>query len=156
MSTAHDFDFFHGRWTVSHRRLAQRLANSTDWATFSGTCETWPLLGGAGNVDDNLLEAPAGTYRAATFRSWNPATRTWQIWWLDGRYPSAVGDPMVGRFEGGVGTFFCDEEFEGRPIKVRFIWSRTDTPSPRWEQAFSTDGGATWETNWEMDFTRAG
>jgi hypothetical protein len=38
---------------------------------------------------------------------------------------------------------------------VRFLWTRTDTESPRWEQAFSDDGGRTWETNWEMDFTRA-
>jgi NIPSNAP len=26
--------------------------------------------------------------------------------------------------------------------------------TPRWEQAFSVDGGKTWETNWIMDFTR--
>jgi hypothetical protein len=31
-----------------------------------------------------------------------------------------------------------------------------DTPTPRWEQAFSEDGGETWETNWVMDFARAG
>jgi len=153
MSTAHDFDFFHGRWTVNHRRLLKRLANCTEWQVFGGSCQAWPLLGGAGIVDDNVIDVPAGSYRAATLRSWNPTKRTWQIWWLDARYPDAVGDPMVGRFEGGVGTFFADEDFEGRPIKVRFLWSRIDT-SPRWEQAFSTDGGATWETNWEMDFTR--
>ena len=27
---------------------------------------------------------------------------------------------------------------------------------PRWEQAFSEDGGKTWETNWIADFTRVG
>jgi hypothetical protein len=26
--------------------------------------------------------------------------------------------------------------------------------TPRWEQAFSTNVGVTWETNWIMEFTR--
>jgi hypothetical protein len=39
---------------------------------------------------------------------------------------------------------------------VQFVWSRVTTPTPRWEQAFSDDDGKTWETNWTMDFTRAG
>ena len=43
---------------------------------------------------------------------------------------------------------------EGRPIRVRFLWSRITDTSARWEQAFSLDGGGSWETNWIMDFTR--
>ncbi|MBL8305205.1 MAG: DUF1579 domain-containing protein [Rubrivivax sp.] len=155
MSSANDFDFIHGPWSVQHRRLAQRLAGCTDWQVFGGSCRSWPLLGGAGNVDDNLIDLPGGPYRAATLRSWDPAARTWQIWWLDARRPGGIGVPMVGRFEGGIGTFFADDSFEGRPIRVRFLWTRCDTPSPRWEQAFSGDGGQTWETNWTMDFTPA-
>ena len=61
---------------------------------------------------------------------------------------------MVGRFENGIGTFFADETFRGQPIKVRFLWSNITPTTARWEQAFSPDGGKTWETNWEMDFTR--
>jgi hypothetical protein len=61
----------------------------------------------------------------------------------------------VGSFQGDVGTFEGEDRFEGRPIRVRFIWSRTSTPTPRWEQAFSEDGGKTWETNWVMDMTRS-
>ena len=38
---------------------------------------------------------------------------------------------------------------------MRFIWSNTLTSEPRWEQAFSEDGGETWETNWIMEFTPA-
>jgi hypothetical protein len=40
-------------------------------------------------------------------------------------------------------------------VLVRFLWSGVTTPTPRWEQAFSTDNGQAWETNWVMDFTRA-
>jgi hypothetical protein len=148
-----DFDFFIGKWNVRHRRLAARLAGSSEWHEFRGTTELRTILGGSGNIDDNVLELPGGAYRAVTLRSYDAATRTWAIWWLDGRNPHQLDVPMKGRFENGTGLFFADDVFEGRPIKVRFIW--TPGVSPRWEQAFSADGGKTWETNWTMEFTRA-
>ena len=149
-----DFDFFFGRWTVQHRRLKARLAGCDEWDRFGGTSHVRPLLGGHGNIDDNVIEALAGTYRAATLRAWSASSRTWSIWWLDGRYADHVDAPMVGRFDGAVGSFHADELFDGRPIRVRFLWDRSKPEHPRWEQAFSTDGGASWETNWEMVFSR--
>jgi hypothetical protein len=35
-------------------------------------------------------------------------------------------------------------------------WTSAGPDAARWEQAFSADGGKTWETNWIMDFTRSG
>jgi hypothetical protein len=84
-----------------------------------------------------------------------PAGGTWAIWWLDGRNPHALDVPVIGRFEGGVGSFHADDVLDGAPVRMRFLWLRTDTAMPRWEQALSADGGATWETNWTMDFERA-
>lgn len=52
-----------------------------------------------------------------------------------------------------MGIFFGDDVHEGRPVRVRFIWRSADGTA-QWEQAFSPDGGTTWETNWVMDFTR--
>ena len=49
-------------------------------------------------------------------------------------------------------TFYADDQFKGKPIRVRYLWNASTTP--HWEQAFSNDGGKTWETNWEMDFTQ--
>jgi hypothetical protein len=59
---------------------------------------------------------------------------------------------VVGEFSNGVGLFFADEVLEGTPIKIRFKWNLLEENRPRWEQAFSADGGITWETNWIMDF----
>jgi hypothetical protein len=153
--SANDFDFLVGRWTVKHHRLAKRLAGCTEWAEFDGTATLQPILGGLGNIDDNVLELPEGTYRAVSLRTWDPASDRWAIWWLDARHPHRLDPPVVGRFAGGVGVFEGDDVFEGRPIRVRFRWRDTATAAPRWEQAFSEDGGRSWETNWTMVFTRA-
>jgi hypothetical protein len=153
-SAVHDFDFYMGSWRVHHLRLEERLAGSDDWQEFEGTSTAWPILDGAGNIDDNVLELPAGTYRAISFRTFDPESGRWSIWWLDGRYPTRLDPPVVGGFENGVGTFIADDTFNGRPILVRFIWSNLTATSTRWEQAFSPDGGATWEVNWIMESTR--
>ena len=156
LSNEHDFDFFVGRWRVAHRRLRERLAGDDVWQEFEGTCTMRPLLGGFGNVDDNVLHLPGGAYRAASMRSFDPASRQWAIWWLDGRTPHTIDAPMVGSFAGGVGTFYAEETFRGKPIRVRFRWTETRSGSPQWEQAFSPDAGATWEVNWTMRFHRLG
>jgi len=150
-----DFDFQQGRWHVRHRRLTARLAGCTSWKEFTGTSEQRPLLGGNGNIEDNLLHLPGGTYRAVALRSYDPGSASWAIWWLDGRAPHRLDVPVIGAFEDGVGRFHADDVLDGRPVRLRFLWLGTDGAAPRWEQALSPDGGATWETNWTMDFTRA-
>lgn len=151
-----NWDWLVGRWTVRHRRLKARLAGSTEWDEFAGTCANWPLLGGQGNVDDNVLELPAGTYRGVGIRAFDADKGQWSIWWLDSRTPKKIDPPVYGTFADGVGTFIGDDSFDGRPIKVRFRWSQITPESAHWDQAFSPDGGETWEPNWHMDFTRAG
>jgi hypothetical protein len=149
----HDFDFQTGTWRTHHRRLTERLAGS-EWVDFEGTTTAWPILGGAGNVEDNLLELPTGPYRAVALRTYDPATDRWSIWWLDGRSPSQLDPPVVGGFEDGVGTFIGSDTFEGRPILVRLRWFDITEQTARWDQAFSDDDGATWEVNWTMAFER--
>lgn len=153
-SQATDFDFLVGRWKVRHRRLRQRLVGCTEWDEFGGSSELRQLMDGRANVDDCLLELPGGAYRAVTLRSFDPETGQWAIWWLDGRFPHQMDVPMIGGFSSGVGTFYADEQIDGRSVRVRFLWSDVTATSCRWQQAFSVDGGKTWEVNWVMDFTR--
>jgi hypothetical protein len=150
---AHDWDWLIGNWSVRHRRLRERLAGNTTWDEFAGTCRNWPLMGGRGNVDDNVLELPAGRYRGVGVRAFDVQTRLWSIWWIDSRTPG-IEPPVRGGFENGVGTFIGDDSLRGRPVKVRFRWSEITATSATWEQSFSPDGGASWEMNWHMDFTR--
>ncbi|MDC0659820.1 DUF1579 domain-containing protein [Leisingera sp. SS27] len=155
LSTSRDFDFETGRWNVRHRRLKERLTGCREWEEFQGTSETRAVLGGNGNVEDNLLNFPGGAYRAIALRSFDPASGTWAIWWLSANAPHQLDVPVVGRFEDGTGSFFAEDTLRGEPVSIRFLWLQTDTETPRWEQAMSRDGGKTWETNWTMDFTRA-
>lgn len=154
-SASTDFDFQIGAWQVRHRRLKARLAGCTDWEEFEGTSTMRPILNGHGNIEDNEIRIPSGAYRAVALRSFDSARRQWAIWWLDGRAPLTLDVPVIGSFEAGIGTFLADDVHEGRPVRLRFLWLQTDTVSPRWEQAMSTDGGENWETNWTMDFIRA-
>ena len=155
ISAPTDFDFIIGDWKVRHRRLNSRLNDCKDWTEFSGLSSTRKILGGFGNVEDNVLSFPEAEVRAAAFRSFNPQTQKWAIWWLDGRAPHNLDVPVVGSFTGLVGVFFADDTLDGKPIKVRFTWNANPGSNPVWEQAFSCTSGATWETNWVMEFTRS-
>ena len=154
-STITDFDFLMGQWCVRHRRLTRRLQGCEDWQSFEGTCTAQKILGGAGNIDDNVLELPSGTYRAISLRTFVPTTGLWSIWWLDGHHPERLDAPVVGSFHDNVGIFFADDMLAGRAIRVRFRWTEISTGFPHWEQAFSADNGASWEINWTMDFRPA-
>lgn len=150
----HDWDWLVGSWNVRHHRLKERLACSTEWVEFDGTCTMIPTLNGLGNMDDNWLDMPTGAYRAMGIRAFNPETRLWSIWWFDERMQT-IDPPVRGGFENGVGTFVGDDTLRGMPIIVRFQWSEITATSARWEQAFSPDSGETWEVNWWMRFMRA-
>jgi hypothetical protein len=154
----HDFDARVGDWKVTHRRLKESLAGSHEWIEFDGTLSLRPVLGGLGNVSDNVFNMPGGAYRGVSMRAYDPKTGRWATWWLDGRDPHGELDPpMKGCFEagGGSGTFYGEERFKGKLVRVRVIWSNVTASSARWEQAFSADGGKTWEVNWTSELRRA-
>lgn len=153
-SGAGDFDFLHGAWRVHHRQRRERLAGCDEWIEFSGTMEADPILSGLGNFDRNVIDLPSGRYEASTLRLFHSDTGLWSLHWIDGRY-SKFDPPLYGAFKDGVGTFFGEDSFRGRSIQLRFLWERPTPTIARWKQAFSANGGATWETNWIMEFSRA-
>ena len=156
MSEASDFDFWPGEWTARNRRLRERLAGSDEWEEFESTSVARKILDGLGNQDEFRTDHGGG-YDGMSFRFFDPETWQWSIYWADSRHPTLMLEPpVIGSFSGDVGVFEGDDRFAGRPIRVRYTWSNVTTPTPRWEQAFSEDGGETWETNWVTEFTRAG
>jgi len=151
--SAHDFDFFMGRWKVHNRYLRTRLAGADDWDEFEATSAARPLLDGLGNQDEFRTDYDGG-FIGMAFRFFDPVKRQWAIYWADTRRPGELDPPVWGAFSGDTGVFEGPDVHDGKPILVRFTWSDVATPAPRWEQAFSGDGGETWEANWIMEFTR--
>lgn len=149
-----EFDPLFGEWNVSHKRLVQPFVGSSDWQEFDGTSLTQPLMGGAGNVEDNLINFPDGAFRAVTLRTYDPSSKKWAIWWCDGRNPHAIDAPIIGEFTNGIGVFYADRVIAGKSVKVRMYWQNTTPDVPHWEQALSADAGKSWETIWTMDFRR--
>lgn len=149
-----DWDWLLGSWDVFHSRLKDRLVNSTEWQEFNGKSAFWTTMRGLGNCDDNSLQLPAGDYRGLSVRAWDPKTSSWAIWWLDGRNPERIDPPVRGGFKGDEGEFIGTDVYKGIPVTVRFRWHEVRSKRPWWDQAFSTDGGKTWEINWRNYFTR--
>jgi hypothetical protein len=147
-----DFDFIIGSWKIHNRRLRQRLKGSNSWEEFEGTAVARKIWGGAGNVDEYEADSPSGRIQGMTVRLYNPNSQQWSIYWANSAN-GVLETPMIGSFKDGRGGFYDQEFFEGKSIYVRFIWSNITATSARWEQAFSADGGKTWETNWVMELT---
>ncbi|HEX9035948.1 MAG TPA: hypothetical protein VF808_03065 [Ktedonobacterales bacterium] len=148
-----DFDFLIGQWDQRHHMLREALAGCAEWNEFPATLDVRRAMGDLGNVDETVMQAPQGEERALTVRLFEPATRLWRIYWADAE-TGAMDGPMTGRFTNGVGLFYRHELYRDIPVIRRFRWTSEGPDVCRWIQAFSPDGGATWETNWEVDFTR--
>jgi hypothetical protein len=155
LSGLHDFDFLRGDWKAHHRVLKERLAGSHDWVEYDGTVSQRALMDGWANSGDNIFNTPKGTYRGVSLRAYDSKSGLWAVWWLDGRNPFGdIGPPIKGHFENGVGSFYSDDTLRGKPVRVRVTWTHNAPNTAHWEQAFSADGGKTWEINWTTDFVK--
>ena len=147
-----DFNFLVGTWSVRHRRLREPLTGRSDWYEFTGSATAQTLFGGAVSIDEITLADGAS---GLSLRLRNPATQEWTIYWVNSR-DGRLQAPVVGRWSHNAFTGHGRDSLAGRPITARYRWSAISAGSARWEQAFSADGGRTWETNWVMDWTRGG
>ena len=152
----HDFDFLVGTWKFHLKRLVRRLAGSTEWVEFDGTTVCRKVLDGRGEVEEVVVESADKHVRiqGLALRLYNPESHQWSIYWANGADGVLEQNPMVGQFNNGRGEFYNQQIYEGRAIYARFVWSDVTTNSPHFEQAFSDDGGKTWETNWITDQTK--
>ena len=146
-----DFHFLYGRWAVRHRRLTARGVGADDWDAFEGSSFTHGVMGGLCNVEEN--DFPDRGFQGVAFRTFDIAEQRWSIYWVSST-DGVMQPPVHGRFEDGIGLFHGEDVDGDRPVKVRYRWDGITSSTARWSQAYSYDDGATWETNWTMDFTR--
>ena len=146
-----DFDFLAGKWNVKHRKLRSRLSGSTEWVEQAGSCRGFVLADGVVSVDEFAF--PSGI-KGCSLRNLDREARRWTIHWTT-NHTGRLCPPVHGGFDGDRGEFYGYDIESGTPVFVRYIWSDCKSDNPRWEQAFSVDGGVKWETNWKMHFSRA-
>ena len=144
---SHDFDFEFGRWKTELRRLKRPLTGSTEWERYTGTTTVTRVWGGKANLVELEVDGPAGRLSALSLRLYNPETREWTLNFANSA-GGTLATPSVGAFRSGRGEFYNQETIGGRTVLVRFVISEITDASVRFEQAFSADGGRTWETNW--------
>ena len=142
-----DFDFFVGTWDIHNRMREDFLDESSEWKEFPGVSHATRHFDGRANFDE--IDFPTEGFSGLTLRLYDPEREEWSLYWASGR-TGQLFPPVVGRFRDGRGEFYGDDTYHDRPIRARFIWSEITERSARWEQAFSTDGGTTWLTNWIM------
>jgi hypothetical protein len=155
VGSPHDFDFEHGRWHTTLRRRLHPLSGSDVWADYAGTTVVHPVLGGRANLVELDVSGPEGRLQGLSLRLFDPKQQRWTLNFSNAAAGTLV-PPMSGGFGGSTrGVFYSAEDFGGRPVLVRFVIESTSADTCRFEQAFSADGGVTWETNWIAVDTRS-
>jgi hypothetical protein len=148
-----DFDFEIGTWRTDLKRLLNPLTGSTTWVEYNGTTVVRKVWQGRANLVELVADGPAGHFEGLSLRLYNPQSRQWSLNFANAK-SGVMAQPTIGEFKNGRGEFFSQETFNGRSILVRFVISDITPNSCRFEQAFSDDGGKTWEVNWVATDTR--
>jgi hypothetical protein len=134
-------------------RLLHPLTGSTAWAQYDGITIVHTIWDGRANLVELEADGPYGHLELASLRLYNPDSHQWSLNVASSR-TGALGVPTIGDFRNGRGEFYDQETLNGRAILVRFVISDITADSCHFEQAFSDDGGVTWEVNWKATDTR--
>jgi hypothetical protein len=150
----HDFDFEVGSWKIHLKRRLKPLTGSNTWSEFEGTSVTRKAWDGRVDIEEFVTDGPSGHIEGLTLRLYNAESHQWSLYWANSKAGVIGGPPNVGEFKNGRGEFYCQDTFNGRMIWIRYAWSDITPTTAHFEQAFSDDGGKTWEVNWITDQVR--
>ncbi|HEX6636515.1 MAG TPA: hypothetical protein VF033_02565 [Steroidobacteraceae bacterium] len=143
----HDFDWEIGTWKTHLKRRLRPLTGSTEWVEYEGTSVVTPVWDGRANLVELDVSGPAGRIEGLALRLYNPQTHQWSLNFSNSA-GGTLAKPTIGSFDGSRGEFYNEETLGDRAIFVRFVITKTSADSATFEQAFSADGGKTWEVNW--------
>ena len=151
-SGSHDFDWNFGTWKTHIKRLVHPLSNARNWDAYEGTVTVSPLLGGVANIETVDADGPSHI-QLLGIRTYDPRSHQWIVNGAD-RGSGSLGVPAFGAFRDGRGIFYDQESFHNATILVRQTFFDITANSYAFEQAFSTDGGQTWEPNFRANLER--
>jgi len=149
----HDFDFEIGTWKTHLMRRLHPLTGTNEWVEYDGSTVVRKVWDGKSNLVELQVDGKPGRIEGASWRLYNPEARQWSLNFSNSA-GGTLSTPTVGEFRNGRGEFYSQESLNGRAILVRFVIEPKDADTCHFEQAFSADGGKTWETNWIATDTR--
>ncbi|MGB6688033.1 MAG: hypothetical protein WBE76_09355 [Terracidiphilus sp.] len=149
----HDFDFNFGTWKTQIKRRLDPLTGSTTWIELSGTVTVRKVWNGRGQLEEIEADGPNGHWEGLTLFLYNPQSHQWSQIYAN-RKDGILNPPSIGEFKNGRGELFDQEMFNGRAVLLRVVWSDIAPDSHHFEEAFSDDGGKTWEPNFVATLTR--
>ena len=149
----HGFDPLFGTWKYQVKRLMHPLTGSTTWNQFPATGTCYKIWGGRAQLDTFEADDPTGHIEGLVVRLYNPENHQWSLNWATSK-TGTPDPPQIGKFKNGRGEFYAQDTIDGKTVFIRYDWSKLNTDTPHFEQAFSDDGGKTWEVNWVTDQTR--
>lgn len=152
----HDFDFELGRWKAHVRKLMHPLTGANDWEEFEGSVLTTPFMEGKGNLSEMNVESARSHTRIQIIavRLYSPVSHQWSIYGASSK-TGVFDPPQIGQFDGPRGEFYATDTIAGRAVYIRYQWQKVSASATHFEQAFSVDGGRSWEVNWVYDGTRS-
>jgi hypothetical protein len=148
----HDFDFLFGRWKV---HLKRKGAGTDRWTESDGYGIYRKVWGGRANLNEFFTVSPNDQVEGLTLRTYNEATHLWSVYWANSR-DGILSSAQVGKFDHGEGEFYALDNSDGKSTLVRYVWSKITPTSAHFEQAFSDNGGKSWDVNWISDMARLG
>ncbi|MGH9444801.1 MAG: hypothetical protein ACRD3O_03625 [Terriglobia bacterium] len=149
----HDFDFAIGDWQARILHLQHSPGKADEWAVWTGRVIAANIWGGRANIQEIDVNAPSGPIEELRLCLYRPLLHQWYLHWADSD-DGVLDRPMIGRFKDGTGSFYDQEDYNGRTIFVRHRYSEITPRSYHWQQAFSQDGGTTWQPNWNVTLSR--
>jgi hypothetical protein len=149
----HDFDFIFGRWKIHLKRRVHSSTGPDTWSEFDGYGSYRKVWDGRANLNDFEADSPTGHVQGLTLRTYNPHTQQWSLYWANSQ-DGTLGVPQVGQFRDGQGEFYAQDTVDGKAVFIRYVWSKITPKSVHFEQAFSADGGRSWDVNWISDMVR--
>ena len=138
---SHELDFWLGDWDLTYTQ-AGKVDHSRNRVT--------KTLDGC-VVMEEFSGAPGVALDGRSVSMYDRTASKWKQTWVDnnGAYLDFVGGPEPGRF-----VLARSFERGGKSVRQRMVFQDIRPDSLKWLWQRSDDGGATWATQWEIDYRR--
>jgi hypothetical protein len=152
---SHDMDFNIGTWHTDITRFPDPFDDPNNSAKLAGTVTVRPIWNGKAQIEEIEADGPDGHWEGGTLFLYDPQGHQWRQNFVS----ASVGrfdPPTVGEYRDGNVEYYATDEFRGRTVLIRGVWSDIKPDSHSYEEDLSSDGGRTWHPAFVGHLTRIG